>query len=260
MSSHLATPFTAKLQSFLGVLSRRSVSDLPELRRDIRAFVDDAFSALHDSSAIGPHHTRQDIEEALLDALHPILYFTLPSDKARNDNFNHKCSSLQWLSGYHLELPGSFCPSSYRNASEQVVAMARFKAPMVKLGCLLNAWRSICCTLAGEPKEAVGADEILPVFVWVLLHSGCTTYVHDLSWIRLGTGLMGDVDGECDYWLTMAECALDFIERMHSGMIKEKEPGEWVRRVAEEDTDRAEESAADQVYETNVQDVFTLLL
>jgi hypothetical protein len=94
---------------------------------------------------------------------------------------------------------------------------------------LLNAWRSISCTLEGERKDAVGADEVLPVFVWVLLHSGCRTFVHDLNWIRFGTGVSGEAGAESDYWLTMAECALNFIERMHQGMIREKEPGEWER-------------------------------
>jgi hypothetical protein len=138
--------------------------------------------------------------------------------------------------------------------------MARFTAPRNKLACLMNAWRSINCTVEGEGKDAVGADEVLPVFVWLLLHSGSTTFVHDLSWIRFGSGLSGEVDGECDYWLTMAECALGFIERLHQGMIKVKEPSEWERRVAATSTDMIEAGRVDQVYETNVQDVFTLLV
>ena len=258
MSSHLASPVAAKLHSFLGDLSQRSVSDLPELRRDVRAFIDDTLS---DSSTVEHHHTRrQHVEEFLLDALHPIYYYTLSSDKTRNNDFNRKCRSLQWIVGYHLELADSFNPSLYINASVELAAMSQCKPPESKLGCLLKAWHFISSTLEDERKEPVGADEVFPVFVWVLLHSGSTTFVHDLSWIRFGTGLSGEVDGECEYWLTMAECALYFIERMHQGMIREKEPGEWDRRVAEAGADGAEAGRADQRDGINMLDVFTLLV
>ena len=113
--------------------------------------------------------------------------------------------------------------------------MGEYKAPKDKLICLLNACHLVAGQLEAEGVGAggVGADDLFPAWIYVLVHCRCERFVHDLRWISMGAGVGGPpMRGECDYWMTMAESAVLFIEGMKADAIRQAYEGEWEAEMA----------------------------
>ena len=243
MKDPLASSLVKRLKSFVRHISSRppppSSASLSLLRREVHAF-------LHATSATLPSHplfaassasellnAAESMEKFVLSKLHSTLYLTPPSDLVRNQHFNLKCQSLAWLTPYHLELPASFTPLAYATAQEELRRMGEYKAPKDKLICLLNACHLMSAVLEEERRGAgVGADDLFPVFIYVLVHARVERFVHDVRWVGMGSGLGGGMKGECDYWVTMADSAVVFIETMTEAVIRVHHAGEWDQQMA----------------------------
>ena len=194
----------------------------------------------------------ESMEKFVLSKLHTTLYHpTHPASSllARSRTFYAKCRALSWLHGRHLELPMEKQEASvWREAGAELRRMAEYKAPKDKLVCLLNACHIIHHTLitkgtAGSndgESSAVGADDIFPAFIFALIHAHPRHFLLDLRWVTVGR-YPEAMKGECEYWVTMAESAIVFVERMNESSIRVEREGEWDSEMSQARLRREEE-------------------
>ena len=201
-------------------------------------------------------NAQESMEKFVLSKLHATLYY--PSNPAspllhRSRAFYSKCRALSWLHGRHLELPRSKQEAAvWREAGLELRRMAEYKAPKDKLVCLLNACHIIHHTLLSRAAAAadgsgesegeveVGADDIFPAFIFTLVHAHPRHFLLDLRWVSCGR-YPEAMKGECEYWVTMAESAIVFIERMNEQSIRVERAGEWDSEMVKARARREEE-------------------
>ena len=246
MKDPLASTLVKRLKSIVTSITSRA----PPANDQLAGTSREIHSQLHALTSQLPQHplfartSREELvnavesmEKFVLSKLHTTLYY--PSNPAspllpRSRAFYAKSRALSWLHGRHLELPeGKQEAAVWREAGMELRRMVEYKAPKDKLVCLLNACHIIHHTLlsrpasaAGESEVEVGADDIFPAFIFTLVHAHPRHFLLDLRWVSVGRYPEG-MRGECEYWVTMAESAIVFIERMNEQSLRVEKEGEF---------------------------------
>ena len=262
MKDPLASTLVKRLKAIVTSVTSRP----PPPNDQLAAISRDVHTQLHALTSQLPQHplfartsreelvnAQESMEKFVLSKLHTTLYY--PNNPAspllqRNRAFYAKCRALSWLHGRHLELPdGKQEAAVWREAGLELRRMTEYKAPKDKLVCLLNACHLIHHTLlskaagaAGESEaEAeVGADDIFPAFIFTLVHAHPRHFLLDLRWVSCGR-YPEAMKGECEYWVTMAESAIVFIERMNEQSLRVERKGEWDSEMTKARARREEE-------------------
>ena len=267
MKDPLAAPLVKRLKAIVTSVTSRP----PPANDALAATSRDVHSQLHALTSALPQHplfarvgrdelsnAAESMEKFVLSKLHATLYY--PSNPAspllqRSRAFYAKCRALSWLHGRHLELPPSKQEAAvWREAGLELRRMAEYKAPKDKLVCLLNACHLVHHSLLGRAdggcgEAGVGADDIFPAFIFTLLHAHPRHFLLDLRWVSCGR-YPEAMKGECEYWVTMAESAIVFIERCNEQSIKVEREGEWdselirARNGRDEERQRRKEASA----------------
>ena len=273
MKDPLAATLVKRLKAIVASVTSRP----PPANDQLAATSRDIHTQLHALTSQLPHHplfartsrdelvnAQESMEKFVLSKLHTTLYYpTNPASSLlqRTRAFYAKCRALSWLHGRHLELPdGKREAAVWREAGMELRRMAEYKAPKDKLVCLLNACHIVHHTLLSKATAAtsgesegeveVGADDIFPAFIFTLVHAHPRHFLLDLRWVSCGR-YPEAMKGECEYWVTMAESAIVFIERMNEQSIRVEREGEWdsemvrARAQREDERRRRKEAATD---------------
>ena len=259
MKDPLATPLVKRLKHIVTSITSRPPPPSDQLASTAR----DIHTQLHSLAAHLPAHPLfarcgagelanavESMEKFVLSKLYGALYWPASPGSAllaRSRAFYGKCRALAWLHGRHLELPvGKQDVGVWREAGLELRRMAEYKAPKDKLVCLLNACHIIHHTLLSKPAGSaageveVGADDIFPAFIFALIHAHPRHFLLDLRWVTVGR-YPEAMKGECEYWVTMAESAIVFIERMSEQSIRVEREGEWDSEMMKAKVRREEE-------------------
>eukprot|EP00271_Cylindrocystis_brebissonii_P021476 TRINITY_DN767_c0_g1_i1.p1 TRINITY_DN767_c0_g1~~TRINITY_DN767_c0_g1_i1.p1 ORF type:complete len:442 (+),score=86.85 TRINITY_DN767_c0_g1_i1:81-1406(+) len=154
--------------------------------------------------------------------LFPRTFAPLPSDAERDRKLSEKIAALQrFVKPQQLDIPDHFQrEASWLLAQKELQKMGSYKAPRDKLVCVLNCCRVINNLLlnaavmaAGGDSDASppGADEFLPVLIYVLLQANPPQLFSTIDYIqryRHQTRLVS----EASYFFTNLVSAASFLE------------------------------------------------
>lgn len=153
------------------------------------------------------------LEKYLLTKLHPNLFGVTDDDKRADLYLSRRINALStFIKPEHLDIPPSFrIEMRIALAEEELKKVNLFKAPRDKLVCVLNACRIITNALHAAAQKPSGADDFLPVLIFVVLRTNPAQFVSNLRFIqryRLETRLVS----EAAYFFTNLQSAASFLE------------------------------------------------
>merc|ERR1711937_811239 len=167
--------------------------------QDFLARSEDAFrshplwidSSLEEFEAAG-----EGLEKYLLTKLYGRCFGVAEEDKERDDLLNQRMKALgNFIKPQHLDIPDKYCnESSWTLAQKELQKINTYKAPRDKLVCILDCCRVIS-NLLSTTEEGAGADDFLPILIYVLIMAAPPQLESNLAFImryRLASRLNGE--------------------------------------------------------------------
>ena len=181
------------------------------------------------------------LEKDLMTKLHARAFALCPEEAAEDARADVRRRLLAaFVRPEHLDVPQRFCNErSWTLAMAELQKINTFKAPRDKLVCILNCCKVVTNLLNVSAAESdgapPGADDFLPVLIYVVLRAGVPGLYANLLYIeryRKESRLVS----EAQYYFTNLQSAHAFIERADAGSlsIEEVEFAASMRAAAEE--------------------------
>lgn len=173
------------------------------------------------------------LEKYLMTKLYGRCFAATDDDKERDALLSQRMKALSnFIKPEHLDIP-----EAYRNESSWILAQKElqkintYKAPRDKLVCILNCCRVISNLLSMAAKEnsAAGADDFLPVLIYVLIRACPSNLESNLAFI-MRYRLASRLSGEAAYFYTNMVSASSFIETITANSLS-IDPSEFIAHM-----------------------------
>ena len=156
------------------------------------------------------------LEKYLLTKLHPRIFAAYPVDRERDEVLEQRMVALgRFVEPGHLDIPErARDPAAWAMAEEELRKINMYKAPRDKIVCVLNCCRIINNVLAtaAQEGEAAGADDFLPVLIYVTIHAAPERLDSNLQYIQRFRRAARLYEGEGAYFYTNLVSAASFVE------------------------------------------------
>ena len=155
------------------------------------------------------------LEKYLLTKLHPRIFAAYPADRERDEVLAQRMAALgRFVEPRHLDIPErARDPAAWAVAEEELRKINMYKAPRDKIVCVLNCCRIINNVLAtaAQAGEAAGADDFLPVLIYVTIRAAPERLESNLQYIQRFRRAPR-LSGEGAYFYTNLVSAASFVE------------------------------------------------
>ena len=152
------------------------------------------------------------LEKYLMTKLYNRCFGVAEEDKERDELLNQRMKALcNFIKPEHLDIPDKYRnESSWTLAQKELQKINTYKAPRDKLVCILNCCRVIS-NLLSITAEGAGADDFLPILIYVLIMAAPPQLESNLAFI-MRYRLASRLNGEAAYFYTNMVSATTFIE------------------------------------------------
>ena len=162
---------------------------------------------------------RDGMEKYVMLKLHPFVFAKEPADAEEDRRLSERVKVLGFLTPDHLDMnPAVRNEVVLSIAGEELRKINRFATPGEKIGCIVK-----CCSvifsvlnLAGGGKA--GADDFLPVFIYVVLKAGVEHLHSNCEYIRLYRN-QADLQSKAGYCFVNLCSAYEFISSVEGSML-----------------------------------------
>jgi hypothetical protein len=161
------------------------------------------------------------------------LQFITPTHLDINERHHDEEKFQQAIEGVLIRFHISYTPHVLTSVlyDSEIRKINAYKAPRDKLVCILNACKIIYSILnkASSEGHAAGADEFLPLLIYVVLKSNPPQMHSNIQYI-LRFRNPSKMITEAGYYFTHVESAIDFIENVNPSKLT-IDPAEFERFV-----------------------------
>ena len=180
----------------------------------------------------GPESTQEALEKLVTSKLFKQIFCPTEEDEEKDKELSNKTARLnRFLQPKHLDIRPNFIKQEFiTQAIGELCKINDFKSPRDKMVCIMNCCKVIYKMLnsitSSENMEAAGADDFLPMLIYVLIRSKVPTLHSNTQYIRRfrhPSKLMT----ETGYYFTHFESTLHFVSNAdHTRFSMEKEAWE----------------------------------
>ena len=168
------------------------------------------------------------LEKYLMTKLHDATFAFAPEDREQDEHLSALLSALQFVLPEHLDIPERVRKEgTYAMAMKELNKINSYKAPRDKLVCIMN-----CCYiinnllgLAARGADGVsgsgdgfGADDFLPVLIYVVIHSRVEKLESNLQYIQRFRKV-SRLASEAAYFYTNVMSATSFISTVNADSL-----------------------------------------
>jgi len=146
------------------------------------------------------------------------VVFNPSEDEERNIILQEQVKSLHWLLPKHLDFS---LPSDNENtdrylavAQQNLLEMSKKRSPLDKLQCMVATCKAIYELLKVAKGAEAGADEFLPVLIYVLINAAPPNLHSTIQYIDRFLPQERLMSGEMAYHFTNICCAAEFLENV----------------------------------------------
>ncbi|UPR03406.1 vacuolar protein sorting-associated protein [Chloropicon primus] len=166
----------------------------------------------HDSSYEELEAAGEGLEKYLLTKLYGRCFGVAAEDKERDELLNQRMKALRsFIKPEHLDIPDKYWnEQSWTLAQKELQKINTYKAPRDKIVCILNCCKVIS-NLLSVSVEGAGADDFLPILIYVLIMAAPPQLESNLAFI-MRYRLASRLNGEAAYFYTNMVSATTFIE------------------------------------------------
>ncbi|KAL0040776.1 hypothetical protein WJX79_005242 [Trebouxia sp. C0005] len=173
------------------------------------------------------------LEKYLMTKIYYKTFAQSELDKERDVALGQRMAALDFVQPHHLDIPQQYQEdNSSQLAIKELHKINNYKAPRDKLVCVLNCCRVINNLLhnAGiQDNEARGADDFLPVLIYVVIHANPPQLASNLEYIQRFR-MHSRMVSESAYFFTQLYSAASFIETINSSSLT-MDSDEFVARM-----------------------------
>ncbi|DBB04146.1 hypothetical protein WJX77_002566 [Trebouxia sp. C0004] len=173
------------------------------------------------------------LEKYLMTKIYYKTFAQSELDKERDVALSQRMAALSFVQPHHLDIPQQYQEdNSSQLAIKELHKINNYKAPRDKLVCVLNCCRVINNLLhnAGiKDNEARGADDFLPVLIYVVIHANPPQLASNLEYIQRFR-MHSRMVSESAYFFTQLYSAASFIETINSSSLT-MDSDEFVARM-----------------------------
>eukprot|EP01017_Pseudomicrothorax_dubius_P038009 TRINITY_DN5640_c0_g1_i2.p1 TRINITY_DN5640_c0_g1~~TRINITY_DN5640_c0_g1_i2.p1 ORF type:complete len:383 (+),score=99.69 TRINITY_DN5640_c0_g1_i2:145-1293(+) len=216
--------FTKEVQS--GTIK---VKDLKTTVQQFIAQFEEDFQNLWAESEEDYQNNCEAIEGIITKLLYPKLIVLYDTERDRRLSYLFKVFDFIELS--HLEAGPDIDAETFAHAVENIRKIDQLKKPWDKLIVIVN-----CCKLvssmvfhAKEDDKPTGADDFLPVLIYVVLKAKPANIATNIEFIKDFRSAQR-LRGLDEYYFTAFQSALEFIEQLDASKLK-IDPEEFERKV-----------------------------
>jgi len=132
-------------------------------------------------------NSREGLEKFLTSKLHNKIFYCEPADAKVDAELTAKIKRLKWMTFEHLEIPPLLEIDILEDAAGELRKIDRCKSPRDKIVLALNCSRIVVSVLElsrrSSNQRLISADDILPVLIWVVIHSDPPRFQSNLEYI-----------------------------------------------------------------------------
>ena len=166
------------------------------------------------------------------------LAFRETSEPVEDETLTRRMQLLQFLKPEHLEIrPDMHNELIWALARDELRKINSFKTPSEKIECVVRCASVIFRALTVAQMKAkddkpMGADDVFPVFLWVVLRSHIPKLFSNCSYIQAFHSPR-KLMGKQGYVMCCLRSSLEFINTVDSEQVTGMEPGEFDRCITE---------------------------
>jgi len=195
-------------------------ADAASLGRRVRAFLRDtehaflSHPAWRGASSAELEASGEGLEKYVMTKAHGRTFGRGARDETRDEALRRRIGALREIvDAKNLDVvESSHARASWALAESELGKMNQFKAPRDKLVCVLNTCRIINNTLTSRQGSDGGADEFLPVLIYVTLRANPERLESNLKYIQRFRG-ESRLISEAAYFFTNLVSAVRFLSR-----------------------------------------------
>lgn len=177
------------------------------------------------SKSPGQHQQQavEGLEKYLMTKLYTKVFAVSESDRERDEALSQRMQALSFVRAEHLDIPTEYRDhKAWTLAMEELHKLNNYKAPRDKVVCILNCCRVIdnllrCGSQSGT-NSIHGADDFLPVLVYVVIHGNPPQLASNLMYIERFR-MHSRMTSESAYFFTQLYSAASFVETINSGSL-----------------------------------------
>ncbi|KAK9792230.1 hypothetical protein WJX73_000744 [Symbiochloris irregularis] len=185
-----------------------------------------------DSSPDHQVQASEGLEKYVMTRIHHKTFGVAALDLERDEALAQRISALSFVRPEHLDIPQALRDEqSWVLATTELHKINQYKAPRDKLVCILNCCRVINNLLlaAVQRGEAKGADDFLPVLIYVVIQANPPKLASNLEYIQRFRSHSLMV-AEFAYFFTQLYSASSFLETINSNSLT-MDSDEFVARM-----------------------------
>ncbi|KAK9823919.1 hypothetical protein WJX72_006354 [[Myrmecia] bisecta] len=182
-----------------------------------------------------PEHQAQateGLEKYLMTKIYSKTFAQSPLDRERDEALSQRMAALAFVRPEHLDIPEAYQDEkAWLLAMKELHKINQYKAPRDKIVCILNCCRVINNLLhvAIQQGEARGADDFLPVLIYVVIHANPPQLASNLEYIQRFR-MQSRMQSESAYFFTQLYSAACFIETINTNSLS-MDPDEFIARM-----------------------------
>ena len=180
----------------------------------------------------GPNHgpdvllcARDLLEDRLLEAIHDGVFGCLPEDTELDQAYEGQLGELAraMSTPEQLDVPAAFCDTRFNRwaaATAELRQMNERRTARGKMDCVMQCVLQLKqglleCLAAKGKGGALGADELFPVFVFVVLHANPPRLASNIAYVQRFRSPMA-LKSEAGCYFTHLQAAVSFLESLAS--------------------------------------------
>eukprot|EP00891_Asterochloris_glomerata_P004098 jgi/Astpho2/4098/gw1.00063.257.1_t len=173
------------------------------------------------------------LEKYLMTKIHGKVFAQSALDRERDEALGQRMAVLSFVRPEHLDIPAVYQDEkAWLMAMKELHKINNYKAPRDKLVCILNCCRVVTNLLQAASQRgsgAVGADDFLPVLIYVVIHANPPQLASNLEYITRFR-MQSRMVSEAAYFFTQLYSAASFVETINSASLS-MDPDEFVARM-----------------------------
>ncbi|KAK9835042.1 hypothetical protein WJX81_006516 [Elliptochloris bilobata] len=186
------------------------------------------------SSAPAAHQAQavEGLEKYLMTKIYHKIFGVSELDRERDEALSLRMAALNFIQPKHLDIPELYSDEkAWQLAIKELHKINNYKAPRDKLVCILNCCRVINNLLhaAVAAGEARGADDFLPVLIFVVVHAAPPQLASNLEYIQRFR-MQSRMASESAYFFTQLYSAASFIETINTNSLS-MDADEFIARM-----------------------------
>lgn len=168
------------------------------------------------------------LEKYLMTKLHDATFAFAPEDREQDEHLSALLAALRFVRPEHLDIPERVRKEgTYAMAMKELNKINSYKAPRDKLVCIMN-----CCYIINNllgvaargadgvsgSTDGFGADDFLPVLIFIVIHSGVEKLESNLQYIQRFRKVTR-LASEAAYFYTNVMSATSFISTVNADSL-----------------------------------------